>query len=67
MKYYNVLSGMKLNEEIKFTYRGKKVIGIVERIDSDGFLLRLLDDYIGKNESWYTGDLKWFQNNIVNK
>ena len=56
---------MKIKEVLEFTYRGKKVTAKVIRMDYDGFVGELLTDYIGKNESWYCGDTKWFQSNLI--
>jgi len=58
---------MKIGEVFEFTYRRRKVTAKVVRMDYDGFLGELLTDYIGKNESWYCGDKKWFQANLINK
>lgn len=58
---------MYVGEKLQFTYHSKNVKGIIERIDKDGIVLRLLTDYIGKNESTYIGETKWFQFNIMNK
>ena len=58
---------MELKEIILFTYRGKNVKTKVIRIDENGFLGELLTDYIGKNESWYSGESKWFEFNIMNR
>lgn len=57
---------MKIGETIKFKYRGKQVICKIIRMDYDGLLGELITDYIGKNESWYIGDKKWFQSNLIN-
>lgn len=56
---------MKVGETKQFNYRGRSTIIKVIRIDSDGILGELLTDYIGKNDSWYTGDKKWFQSNLM--
>lgn len=58
---------MIVGEEISFIYKNRLVNGIIERIDSDGIVIKLLTDYIGKNESSFIGETKWFQFNIMNK
>lgn len=56
---------MKIGEIIQFNYRRKSVTIKILRFDHDGILGQLLTDYIGKNESWYCGDKKWFQSNLM--
>lgn len=46
---------------ISFTYKGgRKVKGKINRADSKTIVVTLLTDYIGKNEEWYSGELKAF-------
>lgn len=56
---------MKIGETKQFNYRGRTVIIKIMRLDHDGVLGELLTDYIGKNDSWYIGDKKWFQSNLM--
>ena len=51
----------EVSETISFRYKGgRKVKGEVLRIDSKGILLKLITDYIGKNEEWFSGEDKYF-------
>lgn len=51
----------EVSETISFRYKGgRKVKGEVMRIDSKGVLLKLITDYIGKNEEWVSGENKYF-------
>ena len=50
-----------VSETISFRYKGgRKVKGEVLRIDSKGILLKLITDYIGKNDEWFAGENKYF-------
>jgi hypothetical protein len=51
----------EVSETISFRYKGsRKVKGEVLRIDSKGVLLKLITDYIGKNDEWFSGEDKYF-------
>lgn len=50
-----------INDLLSFTYKGgRRVQGVILRIDPKGLLLRLNTDYIGKNEEWEKGENKYF-------
>lgn len=53
---------------IGFRYKGNRYVkGEVVRIDHKGILLKLKTDYIGKNEEWYEGELKYFNKREMKK
>lgn len=61
------LQDLKVDDSIGFQYKGGRMVkGKVMRIDDKGLLLKLYNDYIGKNESWYSGEEKYFNKGEMN-
>ena len=55
---------MEIGNEISFTYKGgRKVRGIITRLTDNTIIIKLLCDYIGKNDEWFEGETKAFNRN----
>ena len=51
---------MKIGDKISFRYNGRSVCGIVYSIVGKSIVITLHTDYIGKNEEWFSGEIKRF-------
>ena len=51
---------LEVGKKVSFKYNGRKVIGIVYSINGKSIAITLHTDYKGKNEEWFSGELKRF-------